>query len=281
MDKFYFLFFISLFYSNQAGAQDYFESLSEKADYLYVGFGFQSTPLNSGYYLSGTKQDDIASGLYGIFAWEEFGDERQGWLKLDCSLLFDAILAAVSKYRGPSLKNYEKGTAPNLYKGYLINNKFIHGQASWTFGKSNIGPLVSFGWEGVGLVEQLGKKGGSIQDGIGEENAGLLSMGTGFNWLQPFSFLPAHSRLTVGYDWFLNRKNENKFWFGGASRGRISVDFSMMLARRLTASMGFAYFHFKNAYQVSGTDVNMPEDFFVDSRLTTFKLGLAFNLIAR
>ncbi|MGV3610927.1 MAG: hypothetical protein ACO1N0_08260 [Fluviicola sp.] len=281
MYKFHFLFFVMFLFSGQMYSQGYFESLSENADYLYVGFGFQHTALKSGYYLSGTEQDDAASGVYGSFAWEEYGDERQGWLKLDGSLLFDAVLSGVSKYRGPSLKNYEKGTAPNLYKGYLINNKFLHGQASWTFGKSNIGPLVSFGWEGVGLVEQLGKKGGSIQDGVGEENAGLISMGTGLNWIQPFSFLPRHSRLTIGYDWFLNRKNENKFWFGGASRGRISVDFSMVLARRVTASLGFAYFNFKNAYNIAGVDANIPEDYFVDSRLTTFKLGLAYNIIAR
>lgn len=281
MGKFYILVSIGLFFSTRGISQGYFESLSENADYLYVGFGFQSTTLKSGYYLSGKEQDDVASGLYGSFAWEEYGDDRQGWLKLDCSLLFDAVLSSVSKYRGPSLKKYEKGTAPNLYKGYLINNKFIHGQASWTFGKSNIGPLVSFGWEGVGLVEQLGKKGGSIQDGVGEENAGLISMGTGLNWIQPFSFLPPHSRLTIGYDWFLNRKNENKFWFGGASRGRLSVDFSVVLARRLTASLGVSYFNFRNAYKVAGTDVNFPEDVFVDSRLTTFKAGLAFNIMAR
>jgi hypothetical protein len=281
MAKIYLFFVCSLFLSNRSISQGFFEPLSENADYLYVGFGFQSTPLKSGYYMSGKAQDDVASGLFGLFAWEEYGDERQGWLKLDCSLLFDAVLSSVSKYRGPSLKNYEKGIAPNLYKGYLINNKFIHGQASWTFGKSNIGPLVSFGWEGVGLVEQLGKKGGSIQDGVGEENAGLISMGTGLNWIQPFAFLPTHSRLTIGYDWFLNRKNDNKFWFGGASRGRLSVDFSMVLARRLTASVGFAYFNFKNAYKVAGADVNVPEDFFVNSKLTTVKVGLAFNILAR
>lgn len=281
MYKFCFSFLVVLMGVNQSFSQGYFESLSEEADYLYVGFGFQSTALSSGYYLSGAEQDDVASGLYGSFAWEQYGNERQGWLKLDCSLLFDAVLSGVSNYRGPSLKKYEKGTAPSLYKGYLINNKFIHGQASWTFGESNIGPMVSFGWEGVGLVEQLGKKGGSIQDGVGEENAGLISMGTGLNWIQPFSFLPTHSRLTVGYDWFLNRKNENKFWFGGSARGRISVDLSMMIARRLNLTIGFAYFNFKNAYRVTGMDVNVPEDFFVNSKLTTFKIGVAYNLMAR
>lgn len=279
MSKLPVLLFISLFSANNGYSQGYFESLTESADYLYFGFGFQFTKLNAGYYLSGSRQNDAASGIYGSFAWEEYGKNRSGWLKLDGSLLFDAVLSSVSKYRGPSLKRYEKGVAPNLYKGYLINNKFLHGQASWTFGKSNIGPLVSFGWEGVGLVEQLGKKGGSIQDGVGEENAGLISMGTGLNWIQPLSFLPTHSRLTMGYDWFLNRKNDKKFWFGGASRGRISIDLSMMLVRRLNVNIGFAYFHFKNAYKV--TDVNMTEDFFVDSRLTTFKVGIAYNLLAR
>lgn len=281
MKKFKWLLIGCMFISSNGFGQGYFESLSGEADYLYFGIGFQSTPIRSAYVQSGVKQNDVASGMFGSFAWEQYGENHSGWMKLDASLLFDAVLSSVSNYRGPKLKNYEKGIPPSVYEGFLINNKFLHGQAAWTFGESSIGPLVSFGWEGVGLVEQFGKKGGSIQDAIGEENPGLISMGTGLNWLQPFSVLPEHSRLTIAYDWFLNRKNENKFWYGGSSRGRVSVDLSMMVARRLNISVGFAYFNFKNAYKITAGTVDFPEEQFIDSKMTTIKFGVAYNFIAK
>lgn len=268
---------VLLYLNDGVFAQSYFEPLDGEGSYLSFGVGVQANGLKQAFTASGVDSDDRASGLNANFAFEEYGD-GSGWMKLDGSLLFLAVISALSDHQGMPLKAYNSGKQENEYRYYFLNDKFFHGSASWGVGGSTFGPVIGFGWEGVGIIRVLGKKGGSLDDAIGEGNAGLLSMGTGLNWVAPFGFAGEHSRLTFTYDWFLNRKSDEKFWFGGAARGRFGLEYSVVVARRLTLHTAFRYFNFKNAYALQ--DVQTGQITYKDAKITSFEIGFAYNLMA-
>lgn len=260
-----------------APAQSYFEQLEDEAGYMCFGFGVQTNALKNGYTISGNQVNDRANGTSAKFAYVEYGEN--GWYKLDGSLLFQAVVSAFSKHQGMPLRTYNADKNDTEYKYYFLNDKFMHASCGWGIGGSGIGPLLSFGWEGVGLIRANNKKGGAVGDAIGEENLGLISMGTGISVLHPFGNSIPHSRLTFSYDWFLNRKNADKFWFGGAGRGRFEIAYSLVVARRLTLMASYSHFNFKNAYQVQ--DNNSFENYSINAKITTFELGFGYNIIAR
>lgn len=275
----FFLTTLSIVFSVCLNAQSFFESpdRSGGADYMYFGIGHQTNSISNAYWENGEGKNDIASGINHSFAWEQY--EEDGWMKFEGSLLFTAVVSAVGKYDGLALNKYNEGKTDLDYRYFMLNDKFIHATGGGTIKNSGIGPIFSLGWEGVGLLRIRGKKGGELNDGIGEGNIGLISMGSGINILNPLKFLNSHSRLTFSYDWFLNRKSDDKFWFGGINRGRISVELSAVLARRFTCSAGFSYFNFKNAYNAQ--NLLTFEDNFIDAKITTIRIGVAYNLLAR
>ena len=268
-----------MFISTLGNSQSFFEQLDsgEETNYMYFGFGFQGNSLKNGYTIGSTQFDDRASGINYSFAWEQYGEN--GWMKLDGSLLLTAVVSAISKYDGLSVSGYNGDKGENEYRYYMLNDKFLHATGGGTFKNSKIGPLFSFGWEGVGLVRILGTKGGELNNAIGEGNIGLVSMGSGINILNPFDFFHSHSRLTFSYDWFLNRKSPEKFWFGTFGRSRFTVEYSAVIARRLTFNASYSFFNFKNAYNVE--DPLTFSDNFINARISTFELGAAFNVMAK
>lgn len=276
--RFSILLFLTLFSFN-GNTQSFFEQLDkgDEASYMYFGFGFQSNGLKNAYTINNSQVDDRASGINYTFAWEQYFEDS--WIKLDCSLLLAAVASGVSNYEGLSIKDYNSNKTETEYRYFMLNDKFIHATGGGSFGDSKIGPMLSFGWEGVGLLRILGKKGGELNDAIGEGNIGLLSMGTGINVLNPFDIFNSHSRLTLSYDWFLNRKTDEKFWFGGFGRSRFSVEYSAIITRRFTLLATYSFFNFKNAFNAQ--DLLTFQDNYINSRISTFEIGLGFNVMAK
>lgn len=241
--------------------------------YFYIGGTYQANGLKNAFESAGTLESDKASGIMPTFAYEVY--DENSWYKIDASLLLMAVFSAVNpeKYQGLSLREYNASPLATTYKYYFLNDKFFYAEGAWALGDLGIGPRLAFGWEGQGIVRIQGKKGGELQDAVGEGGLGLLSMGTGLNVLNPLGDPFHNSRLTFQADWFLNRKTDEKFWFGTASRVRLGVELSAVLARRFTVTTGYSFFNFKNAFETTAG--------YQDAKISTFKLGVGFNLIAK
>jgi hypothetical protein len=248
-------------------------------NYAYIGLTHNMGTVKNAYHFT-QLHDDKFSGPGVLFGVEGY-DEDGSWTTFNADGLLLAVVSIVSPTFVPQFDQYkERSSRTPVRDAYLMNTPLLKWGGAFTPGKQDrVGINLQLGLEGISVLE-IGDegKGSKYNRGIGGQNDGFFSFGTGLQLCNPFRNVPkiSNSRLTFNVDWMLAREADEKFRVSG--RKRYSLELVTIIGRRGYAKAFYQLVDYRNAFYLNV--VNDPNPVGIHSKMSVIGLGIGFNWIS-